>query len=39
MYKENWALELIDIYVVPSCDDFDLSHVQRCIHVRLLCVQ
>ncbi|XP_031125170.1 G-type lectin S-receptor-like serine/threonine-protein kinase At4g27290 [Ipomoea triloba] len=36
LYKENRALELIDVHLAPSCD---LSQVQRCIHVGLLCVQ
>ncbi|XP_019155956.1 PREDICTED: uncharacterized protein LOC109152764 [Ipomoea nil] len=36
LYKENRALELIDVHLGPSCD---LSQVQRYIHVGLLCVQ
>ncbi|XP_019156182.1 PREDICTED: G-type lectin S-receptor-like serine/threonine-protein kinase At4g27290 [Ipomoea nil] len=37
LYKENRALELIDVHLLdPSCE---LSQVQRCIHVALLCVQ
>ncbi|XP_031125171.1 G-type lectin S-receptor-like serine/threonine-protein kinase At4g27290 [Ipomoea triloba] len=36
LYKENKALELIDVHLAPSCD---ISQVQRCIHVGLLCVQ
>ncbi|XP_019156183.1 PREDICTED: G-type lectin S-receptor-like serine/threonine-protein kinase At4g27290 [Ipomoea nil] len=37
LYKENRALELIDVHLLdPSCV---LSQVQRCIHIALLCVQ